>query len=426
MTAFERIEPRLPELIDELAAARVPDYFDTMLQATAQARQRPAWSAPERWLPMGVLAQTSSVPRVPWRQIALVALLIIGLLAAGLAVAGSWQPAIPVPFGVAGNGLLLYRAPDGTIRSVDPDSGDTATISTASDGRGDPVASRDGRRIAFLPTDPVASPIIVTDIDGSDPVRLAGEYRDVSWPDWSPDSKQLAIVSSVAGIPSVSVLQADGSGAQTLRLGRAVDQSWYLPDGRLALLASAEPGQVCALNVPTNQRHCDLFTVNPDGSGFERVLDRAGFAGIRFHPSPDGTKLVYVLWADGAEGRLHVVDLLTGEDRPLPIEGIDAEYSINRAWFSPDGSSILFDLFEEAGVHWAIVPASGGAVRKVGPERPGGTDASWSPDGRSVLARYATDTESELWLLDGTGSGADRQLDVNVPYLPDWQRIAPS
>ena len=133
---------------------------------------------------------------------------------------------------------------------------------------------------------------------------------------------------------------------------------------------------------------------------------------------------MYVLWADGAEGRLHVVDVLTGEDQSLHLEGIDAEYAINRAWFSPDGSSILFDLFEAGGDHWAIVPASGGAVREIGPEWPGETpDAFWSPDGRSVLAFYPTTTGSnELWIHDATGTGADRRLQMEVPYLPEWQR----
>ena len=43
MTAFDRIEPRIPELMDELAPAQVPDYFDDMLRQTARTRQRPAW-----------------------------------------------------------------------------------------------------------------------------------------------------------------------------------------------------------------------------------------------------------------------------------------------------------------------------------------------------------------------------------------------
>ena len=88
MTAFDRIERRLPELIDELASAGVPDYFDDMLQQTAQARQRPAWSSLERWLPMGVIARPLPIRPIPWRLIAVAAILVL-LVAATLVYVGS-------------------------------------------------------------------------------------------------------------------------------------------------------------------------------------------------------------------------------------------------------------------------------------------------------------------------------------------------
>ena len=71
MTTFDRIEPRLPELIDDLGAATVPDYFDDMLQRATQSRQRPAWSSLERWLPMGVIARPLPRPSLPWRSLAI-------------------------------------------------------------------------------------------------------------------------------------------------------------------------------------------------------------------------------------------------------------------------------------------------------------------------------------------------------------------
>ena len=67
MTAFDRIERRLPEILDDLGAPNTPDYFDDMLRMTARTRQRPAWSAPERWLPMGVIARPLPFWPVPWR-----------------------------------------------------------------------------------------------------------------------------------------------------------------------------------------------------------------------------------------------------------------------------------------------------------------------------------------------------------------------
>jgi WD40 repeat protein len=429
MTAFDRIESRLPELLGDLAAAGIPDYTDDLLRATEHAPQRAAWSAPERWLPMGILAQHSIAPRVPWGFV-VVAILTTALIAAGLIIS-TGSSSIPAPFGPAANGALLYRDPDGTIRTLDAATGEVSTIAAHGQGSSDPVPSRDGRRLALLPAGPGPGHVIVADLDGSEVTTLAGEYWNVSGVDWSPDSQALAVVTDGSGIPSISVLPVDGSSAQTLALGREVDQMWYLPDGRLALLAARQPGSACNLETPFTIRSCDLFTVNADGTGLRPVLDAARFDGIKIHPSPDGKKMLYVFWADNAEGRLHVVDIASGQDHRLSVRGVGGAFNINRAYFSPDGSAILFDLFESGGDHWAVVPAGGGEVREIGPtwpDRPEGTvpDAFWSPDGRSVLALYpVADGTSELWLLDVTGDGVDRRLEVDVPYLPAWQRTAP-
>ena len=97
MTAFDRVEPRIPELMNELAPATVPDYVDDLLRQTARTRQRPAWTFPERWLPMDItLAPVRARPR-GLRTV--VAVLLIALLAAALLVAyvGSRPHRVPAP-----------------------------------------------------------------------------------------------------------------------------------------------------------------------------------------------------------------------------------------------------------------------------------------------------------------------------------------
>ena len=105
MTTFERFERSIPELMTELAPARVPDYFDDMLQQTEGVTQRPAWSFPERWLPVDIAARPLVTRSFPWRPLAVLALLAL-LIAAGLAVYVGSQNRVPPPFGVAGNGAL--------------------------------------------------------------------------------------------------------------------------------------------------------------------------------------------------------------------------------------------------------------------------------------------------------------------------------
>jgi WD40 repeat protein len=427
MTTFERFERSIPELMTELAPAHVPDYFDDMLRTTATKTQRPAWSYPERWLPVEITARPLTSRPFPWRPLAILALLAL-LIAASLVVFVGSQDRVPPPFGVAGNGVLLYRASDGRVVSLDPTDGTTTTVTPASESLADPVPSRDGRRIAFATFgSSTSSPIILSGIDGATQTTLAGDYREIDQVHWSPDGAQLAIVSNQGGLRSITVADSDGSGARTLSLSREVSLISYLPDGRIAVVAGESPGDRCPSDDPT-VAPCALFAVNPDGTGLDLLISAPDFHGINtIDPSADGTKLLWVEWKQpDAPGRLHVFDLKDRLDHLVPDEAFPVIYNMNRAWFSPDGSAILFDFFEADGDHWGVVPSVGGAPVRIGQEWPqNGTDASWAPDGRSVLARYATsDTTSELWVLDATGGGADHPLDGNFPYLPPWQRVA--
>jgi Tol biopolymer transport system component len=425
MTTFDRFEREIPELMTELAPVRVPDYFDDMLRETASNRQRPAWSYPGRWLPMEITARPLTTRSFPWRPLAVVALVAL-LIAAGLAVYVGSQPRLPPPFGAAGNGVLLYRAPDGAIVAIDPTTYSSDTVAPSADSLGEPIPSRDGQWVAFVPRSSTPTPVIVAGIDGANRTALAGAYRDIEAVDWSPDGSRLAFVSNDGEIAAITVAATDGSIARTLPLERNVWQMRYLPDGRLAIIAGEEPGYPCPGDDATTAP-CALFLVNADGSGLDLLVPAADFHGINtIDAAQDGSQILYVEWRTGAEGRLHVIDLATNIDRRLPDDGFPSRYAINRAWFSPDGTAILFDFYELEGEHWGVVPSAGGTPIRIGLEWPeNGTDAAWAPDGRSVLARYSTsDTTSELWMLDATGTGSDRRLEVDVPYLPAWQRTA--
>ena len=130
MTSIDRFERQLPELMADLASARVPDYFDDILQVTARTRQRPAWASLERWLPMDLampqaLGRTRLAPR-------LVILALVGLLVAAalLAYAGS-QHRIPAPFGPAANGSMYFNAANGDVMAADPTTLTSRLILTA-------------------------------------------------------------------------------------------------------------------------------------------------------------------------------------------------------------------------------------------------------------------------------------------------------
>ena len=113
MTSPQRFERDLPALLADTYVAGTPDYRDDLVQQLAAARQRPAWTFPERWLPVDLVTERVSTPRAPWRAIGVLALIGL-LLAATAAVYVGSQPRIPPPFGLAANGQVVFTQ-DGDV-----------------------------------------------------------------------------------------------------------------------------------------------------------------------------------------------------------------------------------------------------------------------------------------------------------------------
>jgi Tol biopolymer transport system component len=386
MTSTDRFEQRLPELMADLAAARIPDYFDDMLQEAARTRQRPAWSSLERWLPLSVTTLTPVSNRTRSLAGLLVLVLVALLIVAGVAAyVGSHTVRLPAPFGPAGNGLMYYSADNGDIYSVDPTRGAPKAIVTGPTTDAGPLPSRDGRRIAFTRTVTGGSELVVADADGSNVLALPGTWINFAEVDWSPDGTHLAIISDVKGVPSLTVVATDGSGTTTLPVGLETHGFWYLPDGRLVF-----KGTDNGAGGPTY----GLYVVNADGTGLRSVLPPTSNDGdvIDPYPSPDGRSLVYHVWRDAPleHGRLYVVDIASGQVRPVVVDGSSADESFEGAQFSPDGSHILFARYMAAGDRLAVVPAGGGPAVNIGPTFVDNQTPPnyYSPDGRSIVAYY--------------------------------------
>jgi len=363
MTTPERFERQLPDLMADLASARVPDYFDDLLQATARTRQRPAWASLERWLPMDLtlpapLGRARLVPR-------LALLLLIGLLAVAaiLAYAGSHQTRLPAPFGVAANGSLLFSTPAGDVVSADPATMASKTLIAAKAGQTiDGVSpTRDGRSIIVGTKVAGGEQLSIANADGSNLRVLPGTWVNQSEIDSSPTDAQLAIVSEVGGVPSISILEANGSSSRSLQLGLEVHNLWYLPDGRLLFHGTTTSG------TPTY----GVYVVKADGTGLQPIGQTStvdNWLGVM--PSPDGKSAMYHKWVDAPleHGRLHVVDLASGADSTIQVTGATGTDEFEEAMFSPDGQSIVFKWFTaDQNVRLAMMPAAGGTVSSSAP-----------------------------------------------------------
>jgi hypothetical protein len=97
MTTDRHLERDLPTILGEIAMGTYPDYIDDVLATTAQRRQRPGWTFPERWLPVNLANEAlPGAPRYPRRAIGILTLLAI-LIAAMLAfyLGGPGAPRAP-------------------------------------------------------------------------------------------------------------------------------------------------------------------------------------------------------------------------------------------------------------------------------------------------------------------------------------------
>jgi Tol biopolymer transport system component len=414
MTAFDRIERRMPELMDELAAPGLPEYFDDMLRQTAQARQRPAWSALERWLPMGVIAQPLPVRPMPWRLLALVAL--IGLLAATALVYMGSQRRVPPPFGPARNGVLAIGTTDGDIVLVDPVTDNTTPLISGSTFDGGPAYLPDGQRFLFdrgtSATDP-APALFIANADGTGVRQLLKDETGIIWLDPSPSGDRVLVTRKIAQTGTVSIVDIKSGTSTTLDLGLNVTSaSWRPNHDQFVLSADTTVGHT-------------FWVVNADGSG-RRQIPASPYAINEPTLSPDGSRLAYATW-EPVPGPIRIVDIDNGGDRPLATPNEYQTYLWQGAQFSPDGTKVLVHQFVQNSnpvvAQLAVIDVADGAVTTIGPmsQNPQ-PDAMFSPDGTKILATYSTTTTT--WMFDADGLNG-REVPFVAIRGQSWQRLAP-
>jgi Tol biopolymer transport system component len=430
MTAFNRssrLTAELPDLLADIAAPRIPDYTDDVLEITAATRQRPRWTFPERWLPMTVVArQPILAPRLPWRAIG-VLLIVLALLAATLYAVGS-QRRVPPPFGPARNGAIVFG--NGDIYVRDSLEGATRLLVGGSTDDRSGGFTRDGTHLTYLRKVAGAADgtgerlaAVVANLDGSNAQVLTGPMIAPSVSDLSPDSS-LAVVAQ--GDPDVGQkLYTYGTTApgelHQIDVGdpaMMMDYPSFLgPNGKEILFRGT---------TPTNTGvHSGIFAVHPDGSGLRRITLTDGDPGTSYlspQPSPDGRYVAYTDW--GYTNSVHLVDLTTGADRVIDPQG---NRSQGFAWFSPDGKSLLFDVYGDQTDQVAVEPVDGsGPARFLGPTHPVVDGMylvySFSPDGKVVVE---TDVSSQQTRIIDASTGGDGQvLDWLHGAFSGWQREA--
>jgi dipeptidyl aminopeptidase/acylaminoacyl peptidase len=434
MTGPERVERQLQGILEDLAVPRRPEYLDDLHRQLAATGQRPAWTLPERWLPMTEFAgRVTIAPRIPYRSIA-VALLLIGLLvAASLAWIGS-RPRVPAPFGPARNGSVLSVPTDGiNLYAIDPTTGVKTMVLEGAppEGRsiGAAVYTPDGTHIVFQSHDWQSWRLRAIDSKGGGMTLITPNalFDPGGW-QIAPDSRSVLLTSLVDGIRKMSLAKLDGSGMDALDVGHlSVVDAWYRPvDGdQIVFTASTDPesGEV------------GLYLRDGDGV-VHTLIEPEAEAWIHDAAfSPDGTTIAYTRQLPGQDQvRVYVAQVdATGQNiTPGVVIGHDsrAKYEMWPLW-SPDGSRILIERTLESdgadiGAHPVVISADG--KNEVGIHDTisvNGASKAWSPDGLMILVRHVDAQGHELaQTMWDPNRGQVRPAPWDATGVPSMQRLA--
>jgi TolB protein len=203
--------------------------------------------------------------------------------------------------------------PTYTIYTARLDGSDLRALTNAPGYNAEATITRDGKQIVFTSTRNGDLDIYTMNADGSSVKQLTNELGYDGGPFWSYDGKKIVYRAQHPKTPEevadykdllaknlirpgnleIWVMDADGRNKhQVTRNGAANFAPYWHPDGKRIIFAS---------NVadPKNGRDFDLYLINEDGSGQERITYHPDFDGFPMFTS-NGGRLV---WASNRNGK---------------------------------------------------------------------------------------------------------------------------
>ena len=412
MNRHDAFERDVTTWLTEAASPRMPDFRDELLQRTAATRQRPGWSFLERWVPTtGITAVRRTLRPVPWRTVALLALLALLLAATAMLYAGSRPGPVPLlgpapMLGVAGNGLVAYET-GGDIYAVDPGDGSRRGLITGDTQDHAPQFSLDGTRLFFLRGDGKLDVPVIADADGRNqqPISSTGiKDVDPSSIAWSPDGHTVGLLGDIDGtVPTVYLIDVDDRTVTKPPIDYFDGKIyWRPPDGRAFMFTQGAEGA---------ER---LVTYSLD-TGTVEVLDTYGSStNLRGSGwSADGTRYAFHHLV-GQSSFTKVVDTASGAWHDL---------AVSYGELSNDGRRIVGMDPRTGGL--CVIPVDGGPCTAITEPYPQGWGwyYRWSPDDSAIIT--SRNDDGAEFVLDPDGPATQPQPTWMAEGAESWQRRGP-
>jgi Tol biopolymer transport system component len=299
-----------------------------------------------------------------------------------------------------------------------------------------PHAASGPRGILFVSTQDGVANIYLINEDGTEQVRLTQNGRNNLSPGWSPDGRQIALLSSEVGAESITyhLYMMDSEGIEPADITPLLDQSVeslaWSPDGqRIALVANPAPeeGTFAGTNV---------FVANKDGSTLTQITHMdSGTVGC-WSPiwAPDGSKLVFICRA-----------LMQVAIEIANADGLDRwnyEYGqVSQVFLLPSGEHVGFagGICSSLGVFSIEFLLTHGAssagpwpcldqdLEALGVDLTSPYEVSWSP---LVDTQFAIQTTQSLYIIDLARYAVNvvrfesKRLNGPPSWAPNGDRIA--